>query len=60
MLHELDDSSRRSATAIGIIAPPVDEKDALDKLPRTNPQQITHKALDVRNSVSGCNEANRF
>lgn len=59
-LQELEDSSRRSATAIGTLPPPVDDKDAQSQAARTNPSKMTHKALDVRNSVSGCPDAKRY
>lgn len=58
-LHELEDSARRSATATGANLPVAEGGDGATGS-RTSPQKISHKALDVRNSLPGCNEGSGY
>ena len=59
-LHELEDSARRSATATGANLPVAEGGEGAPTGSRTSPQKITHKALDVRNSLPGCNEGSGY
>jgi hypothetical protein len=59
-LHELEDSARRSATATGANLPAPEGGEGGASGSRTSPQKISHKALDVRNSLPGCNEGSGY
>jgi recombination DNA repair RAD52 pathway protein len=58
-LHELEDSARRSATATGANLP-VPEGGEGAAGSRTSPPKTSLKAMDVRNSLPGCNEGSGY
>lgn len=57
----LEDSARRSLTATGIKTPILDDTNSnmMDGV-QTQAPKVSHKALNVRNSLPGCNETSGY
>lgn len=57
----LEDSARRSLTATGIKTPILDDMSCMMmEGALTNGQKVTHKSLNVRNSLPGCNDTTGY